>query len=124
MAKKLALKYLEGGVSIDLEKAAKEFEETRDEAWKEIEEEYKKKDLLQWLVIVFCLELLYQDNVQKLIASLKKYELDLYIPEESLFEFHKHIEKLKKFYGQEDRKATSNNSFAFKQLQQLLLQSE
>jgi hypothetical protein len=46
MAKKLALKYLEGGVSIDLEKAAKEFEETRDEAWKEIEEEYKKKDIL------------------------------------------------------------------------------
>lgn len=46
MAKKLALKYLEEGVSIDLEKATKEFEETRDEAWKEIEGEYKKKDLL------------------------------------------------------------------------------
>jgi len=46
MAKKLALKYLEGGLSIDLEKATKEFEETRDEAWKEIEEEYKRKDLL------------------------------------------------------------------------------
>jgi len=57
--------------------------------------------------------LLYQDNVQKLIASLKKYELDSYIPEESLFEFHKHIEKLKKLYEQEDRKVTSNNSFAF-----------
>ena len=106
MAKKFALKYLEGGVSIDLEKATKEFEETRDEAWKEIEEEYKKKDLLQWLVIVFYLELLYQDNVQNLIASLKKYELDSYIPEESLFEFHKHIEKLKKFDEQEDRKVT------------------
>jgi len=50
--------------------------------------------------------LLYQDNVQNLIASLKKYELDSYIPEESLFEFHKHIEKLKKFDEQEDRKVT------------------
>jgi hypothetical protein len=44
---------------------------------------------------------------------LKKYELGSYIPEASLFEFNKHIEKLKKFYEQEDQKVMSNNSFAF-----------
>ena len=46
MAKRLALKYLEEGMDIDLEKAIKEFEETRDEVWRELEKEYKKKGIL------------------------------------------------------------------------------
>jgi len=46
MAKKLALKYLEEGVNIDLEKAVKDFEETRDEVWRELEREYKKKGII------------------------------------------------------------------------------
>ena len=46
IAKKLVLRYLEGGVDLDLERALSEFEETRNEVWKELEEEYKRKGLL------------------------------------------------------------------------------
>jgi hypothetical protein len=41
MAKRLALKYLEEGVDMDLEKALKDFEETRIEVWRELEREYR-----------------------------------------------------------------------------------
>ncbi len=34
------------GVDIDLEKALKEFEETRNEVWRSLEKEYRKKALL------------------------------------------------------------------------------
>ena len=46
IAKKLVLKYLEGGIDLDLERALREFEETRNEVWKELEEEYRRKGLL------------------------------------------------------------------------------
>jgi len=46
LAKKLILRYLEGGMDLDLERALREFEETRNEVWKELEEEYRKKGLL------------------------------------------------------------------------------
>ena len=46
IAKKLILRYLEGGMNLDLESALKEFEETRSKVWKELKEEYKKKGLL------------------------------------------------------------------------------
>ncbi len=46
LAKKLVLRYLEGGVDLDLERALREFEETRSEVWRELEEEYRKKGLL------------------------------------------------------------------------------
>ncbi len=46
LAKKLVLSYLEEGVDIDLEKALKEFEETRNEVWRSLEKEYRKKALL------------------------------------------------------------------------------
>lgn len=46
MAKRLALKYLEEGVDIDLEKALKDFEETRSEVWRELEREYRKMSIL------------------------------------------------------------------------------
>jgi hypothetical protein len=41
MAKRLALKCLEEGVDMDLEKALKDFEETRIEVWGELEREYR-----------------------------------------------------------------------------------
>jgi len=44
--KRLALRYLEGGVDLDLEKALREFEETRSEIWKRLEKEYRRKGLL------------------------------------------------------------------------------
>jgi len=44
--KKLVLRYLESGVNLDLEKALREFEETRSEVWKRLEKEYKMKGLL------------------------------------------------------------------------------
>jgi len=46
IAKKLVLRYLEGGMDLDLESALREFEETRSEVWKELEEEYRRKGLL------------------------------------------------------------------------------
>ncbi len=46
IAKKLVLRYLEGGIDLDLERALREFEETRNEVWKELEEEYRRKGLL------------------------------------------------------------------------------
>jgi reverse gyrase len=46
MAKRFALKYLEEGVDIDLEKALKDFEETRSEVWRELEREYRKMGIL------------------------------------------------------------------------------
>mgnify|MGYP000238676663 CR=1 FL=1 len=45
-AKRLVLRYLKSGVNLDLEKALREFEETRNEVWKELEEEYRRKGLL------------------------------------------------------------------------------
>jgi len=45
-AKKLVLRYLRGGVDLDLERALREFEVTRSEVWKELEEEYRRKGLL------------------------------------------------------------------------------
>lgn len=44
--KKLVLRYLESGMNLDLEKALREFEETRSEVWKRLEKEYKMKGLL------------------------------------------------------------------------------
>jgi len=44
--KKLVPRYLESGVNLDLEKALREFEETRSEVWKRLEKEYKMKGLL------------------------------------------------------------------------------
>ena len=44
--KKLVLRYLEEGIDMDLERALREFEETRSEVWGSLEEEYKKKELL------------------------------------------------------------------------------
>ena len=44
--KKLVLRYLESGMNLDLEKALREFEETRSEVWKRLEEEYRRKGLL------------------------------------------------------------------------------
>jgi reverse gyrase len=46
MAKRLALKYLEEGVDIDLEEAVKSFEETRSEVWRELEKEYRRMGIL------------------------------------------------------------------------------
>jgi len=46
VAKKLVIRYLEGGIDLDLERALREFEETRNEVWKELEEEYRRKGLL------------------------------------------------------------------------------
>ncbi|GEM_PF-1216700 len=46
LTKKLVLRYLEDGIDLDLEKALREFEETRSEVWKRLEEEYKKKELI------------------------------------------------------------------------------
>lgn len=45
-AKKLILKYLEKGIDVDLEKALREFEETRSEVWRGFEEEYRRRGLL------------------------------------------------------------------------------
>ncbi len=42
----LVLRYLEGGVDLDLEEALREFEETRSEIWRRLEEEYGRKGLL------------------------------------------------------------------------------
>jgi len=44
--KRLVLRYLEGGVDLDLEKALREFEETRSEVWKRLEKEYRREGLL------------------------------------------------------------------------------
>ncbi|MCS7367530.1 MAG: hypothetical protein NDF52_06595 [archaeon YNP-WB-062] len=46
MAKRFALKYLEEGVDMDLEKALKDFEETRIEVWRELEREYRRMGIL------------------------------------------------------------------------------
>ncbi len=45
--KRLILKYLESGVGVgDVEKAMKEFEETRSEVWRELEEKYRREGLI------------------------------------------------------------------------------
>ncbi len=46
LMRKLILRHLKEGVGINLEKALREFEETRSEVWKNLEEEYRKKRLL------------------------------------------------------------------------------
>jgi len=46
LSKRIILKYLEKGIDVDLEKALREFEETRSEVWKRLEEEYRRKELL------------------------------------------------------------------------------
>ena len=46
LIKKFVLKYLEEGINADLERALREFEETRSEVWRSLEEEYKKEKLL------------------------------------------------------------------------------
>ncbi len=46
LIKKFVLKYLEEGINTDLERALREFEETRSEVWRSLEEEYKKEKLL------------------------------------------------------------------------------
>ncbi len=45
--KKIVLDALKSGVELNLEKAIREFEETRKEAWKEIKERYIKKGLIK-----------------------------------------------------------------------------
>lgn len=46
-ARRRVLKLLEEGVAgVDAEKALEEFEETRSEAWRTLEEEYRRKGLL------------------------------------------------------------------------------
>jgi hypothetical protein len=45
--KKIVLDALKSGVELNLEKAIREFEETRKEAWKEIKEIYTKKGLIK-----------------------------------------------------------------------------
>ena len=44
--KKIALDALKSGIKLNLEEAIKKFEETREEAWKEIKEKYAKKGLI------------------------------------------------------------------------------
>ncbi len=44
--KKIALDALKSGIRLNLEEAIKKFEETREEAWKEIKEKYAKKGLI------------------------------------------------------------------------------
>ena len=46
LSKRIILKYLEKGIDVDLEKVLREFEETRSEVWKRLEEEYRRKELL------------------------------------------------------------------------------
>jgi len=46
IAKRLVLRYLKGGMVLDLEKALREFEETRSEVWRRLEEEYRRRGLL------------------------------------------------------------------------------
>jgi len=43
--KRLVLRYLEGGVNLNLE-ALREFEEAKSKIWKSFEEEYRRKGLL------------------------------------------------------------------------------
>ena len=44
--KKIVLDALKSGIKLNLEEAIKKFEETREEAWKEIKEKYVKKGLI------------------------------------------------------------------------------
>jgi hypothetical protein len=45
--KKIVLDALKSGVELNFEKAIREFEETRKDAWKEIKEKYIKKGLIE-----------------------------------------------------------------------------
>ena len=44
--KKIVLNVLKSGIELDFEEAIKKFEETREEAWKEIRKKYSKKGLI------------------------------------------------------------------------------
>lgn len=44
--RRLVLESLSKGMELDLESALMEFEKTRDETWKKIEQEYKERDLI------------------------------------------------------------------------------
>ena len=44
--RKLVIESLSEGIEVDLERALEEFERTRDEVWKKIEKEYRKKGLI------------------------------------------------------------------------------
>jgi len=44
--RKLLVESLSEGINVDLEKALKEFEKTRDEVWRRIEKEYREKGLI------------------------------------------------------------------------------
>ena len=45
--KKIILDALKSGIKLNLDEAIKKFEETREEAWKEIKEKYAKKGLIE-----------------------------------------------------------------------------
>ena len=45
--KKIVLDVLKSGIELDFEEAIKKFEESREEAWKEIREKYAKKGLIE-----------------------------------------------------------------------------
>jgi len=45
--KKIVLDVLKSGIKLDFEKAIKKFEESREEAWKEIRKRYIKKGLIE-----------------------------------------------------------------------------
>jgi hypothetical protein len=45
--KKIVLDALKSGIKLNFEKAIREFEETRKDAWKEIKEKYIKKGLIE-----------------------------------------------------------------------------
>jgi len=44
--KKIVLNVLKSGIELDFEEAIKKFEESREEAWKDIKEKYSKKGLI------------------------------------------------------------------------------
>ena len=45
--KKIVFDVLKSGIELDFEEAIKKFEESREEAWKEIREKYAKKGLIE-----------------------------------------------------------------------------
>jgi len=45
--KKIVLDALRSGIELNFEEALKKFEETREEAWKEIKEKYIRKGLIE-----------------------------------------------------------------------------
>ena len=46
LLRKLVIETLSEGLEVDLERALEEFERTRDDVWKKVEEEYREKGLI------------------------------------------------------------------------------